>query len=135
MQVYYPRPTQISITFGVCHLARGFKKGHKRSGGRKPGSKNKLGTDVREAFVKLMQLNTENMTGWLQHVAQGQTGRWKDSKGVLHTHYLVKPDPARAMDIMMAMAEYHIPKLSRVEQTGLNGGPIVVQATPTDEGL
>jgi hypothetical protein len=33
------------------------------------------------------------------------------------------------------MIEYHVPKLARTEVTGEGGGPVIIQATPTDDAL
>ncbi len=51
------------------------------------------------------------MERWLQRVAEGDE--------VLG----LKPDPHKALDIMLKMSEYHIPKLARTEISGVDGGP------------
>lgn len=81
-----------------------FEKGHKKIGGRKPQTPNKDTKDIREAFKRLVEANTDNMTDWLERIAQ--------------------TDPDKAMKIMMDMAEYNIPKLARTEIVGEGGGPI-----------
>jgi hypothetical protein len=82
-------------------------KGGKRPGaGRPPGTPNKATADVRAAFSALLQGNVKKLNGWLSRVG--------------------KEDPARALDLVIKLAEYHIPKLSRTEVTGPQGGPVQI---------
>jgi hypothetical protein len=96
---------------------------------------NKTTRDVREAIAKVLSDNSDNFGIWLTQVADGKRGRVRNGYGKTIDMWLVKPDPARAVEIAMNMAEYHIPKLARTELTGPGGGPIVVQSTPLDEAL
>jgi len=47
----------------------GFKEGHEKKGGRQKGTPNKATNKIREAFTKLVEANLENMTTWLETVA------------------------------------------------------------------
>lgn len=69
--------------------------------GKKPGTKNKTTRAVREAYQKLTEDNLDNMTLWLADIAAD--------------------DPAKAMDLMLRLSEYIIPKLARQEITGNDG--------------
>lgn len=69
--------------------------------GRKPGSKNKATKEIREAYQKLTEDNLENMSVWLAQIASD--------------------DPAKAMDMMLRLSEYIIPKLARQEVVGNDG--------------
>jgi hypothetical protein len=69
--------------------------------GRKPGSKNKATKEIREAYQKLTEDNLDNMSLWLSQIA-GE-------------------DPAKAMDLMLRLSEYIIPKLARQEVVGNDG--------------
>jgi molecular chaperone DnaK (HSP70) len=69
--------------------------------GRKKGTKNKNTKLIREAYQKLTEDNLENMNRWLMQTAQ--------------------EDPAKAMDLMLKLSEYIIPKLARQEITGQDG--------------
>lgn len=69
--------------------------------GRPKGSKNRVTQEIREAYQRLAESNLENMSTWVAQVAQ--------------------EDPAKAMDIMIKLSEYIIPKLSRAEVTGQDG--------------
>lgn len=76
-------------------MARGRK-----TGGRAKGAPNKVTADVRAAFRMLVESNTSQMQAWLEAVA--------------------KEDPAKALDLMVKLAEYVIPRLARTEFSGEN---------------
>lgn len=84
-------------------------KGHK-TGGRAPGVPNKATKEFRETVTALLSDNASNVALWLAQVAEG--------------HGDVKPDPAKALDLMAKLAEFAAPKLGRVEHTGEGGGPV-----------
>lgn len=69
--------------------------------GRPKGAKNKKTEAIREAYQKLTENNLDNMTIWLSQIAS--------------------EDPAKAMDMMLRLSEYIIPKLARTELTGNDG--------------
>ena len=69
--------------------------------GRPKGSKNKATQHIREAYQKLTEDNLDRMSIWISQVAS--------------------EDPAKAMDIMIRLSEYIIPKLARQEVTGNDG--------------
>lgn len=100
-----------------------FKKGEPApaGAGRPKGAVNQTTRDVREAIARLLEANVENMTEWLTQVAEGDEQK------------KVQADPAKALDIMHKMAEYHIPKLARSETT-VNGG-LTVNIGSQDSGL
>jgi uncharacterized protein YqgV (UPF0045/DUF77 family) len=72
-----------------------FKEGHEKKGGRQKGTPNKTTNKIREAFTKLVEANLDNMTTWLETVAD--------------------TNPREALNIINQMAEYTTPKLARVE--------------------
>ncbi len=79
-----------------------FKKGQSGNPeGRKPGTPNKTTKEVREAYQRLTEANLDNMSIWLSQIAS--------------------EDPAKAMDLMLRLSEYIIPKLARQEMVGNNG--------------
>jgi hypothetical protein len=80
-----------------------------KTGGRKKGVANKMTRDVREAMARLLSDNTGNMARWLTKVAEGDGAD-------------LKPDPGKALDIMIKLAEFNIPKLARTEMSGTPGG-------------
>jgi LytS/YehU family sensor histidine kinase len=78
-----------------------FKEGHKKVGGRAKGQTNKTTAEIRDAYQRLVESNLGNMTEWLKQVAD--------------------QNPERAMDLMLKLSEYMIPKLARQEVTGADG--------------
>lgn len=82
-----------------------FKKGDPRAG-RRHGAKNAATRDVRKGFQLLMECAVPELQSWLRRVA--------------------KKDPARALVIVKDIAEFCIPKLSRTELTGPQGGPVQI---------
>ena len=78
-----------------------FEKGNTHSTGRPPGSTNKTTKEIREAYQKLLEDNLDNMSIWLAQVAGD--------------------DPQKAIDLMLKLSEYLIPKLARQEITGHDG--------------
>ena len=81
-----------------------FKEGHKKVGGRAKGQTNKTTAEIRDAYQKLVEDNLTNMTEWLVQVAA--------------------ENPERAMDLMLKLSEYMIPKLARQEVTGADGADL-----------
>lgn len=69
--------------------------------GRPSGVPNKNTMAIREAYQHLIEMNLENMTAWITQIAAD--------------------DPNKAMDTMIKLSEYIIPKLARTEMTGANG--------------
>ena len=69
--------------------------------GRPAGTKNKTTVAIREAYQNLVELNLENMSTWIGQVAAD--------------------NPEKAMDLMIKLSEYVIPKLARTEVTGKDG--------------
>tara|TARA_R110000772_G_scaffold66166_2_gene147519 strand:+ start:234 stop:575 length:342 start_codon:yes stop_codon:yes gene_type:complete len=69
--------------------------------GRPAGSKNKSTKHIREAYQKLTEDNLTNMSIWIAQIAA--------------------EDPAKAMDTMIKLSEYILPKLQRTEMTGNDG--------------
>ena len=67
----------------------------------KPKGPNKVTREVRKAYQKLTEDNLENMSVWLNQVAAD--------------------NPEKAMDLMLRLSEYVIPKLARTEVTGQDG--------------
>lgn len=80
-------------------MARGVGKGNTNNpNGRPKGVSNKVTTETREAFKKLVEDNTPQFQGWLNKIAE--------------------TNPAKAFELITNLAEYVLPKLSRTEITG-----------------
>lgn len=79
-------------------------KGHKFAKGRPPGAPNKTTQQIREAYQVFVEGNIPNFQQWIDLVAQ--------------------EDPHKALQLIIAISEYFVPKLARHEHTGEGGGPI-----------
>jgi len=81
-----------------------FKKGDdptRNTNGRPKGAINKTTKEIREAYQKLTEDNLDNMSMWIAQVASD--------------------NPEKALDIMIRLSEYVIPKLARQEVVGQDG--------------
>jgi hypothetical protein len=78
-----------------------FQKGGKPGPGRPKGSVNRSAKELREAYQNLVDNNIDNMTHWLAEIAA--------------------ESPEKAMDMMLKLSEYVLPKMSRQEITGKDG--------------
>lgn len=76
-----------------------FVKG--KAKGKPKGALNHTTKDIKEAFRLLVENNIDNMTIWLKQIAA--------------------KNPAQAMNIIIELSEYNIPKLARTELTGKDG--------------
>ncbi len=73
--------------------------------GRPKGSRNKTTNRIREAYQNLVELNLDNMSLWIQEVAEN--------------------DPHKALDTMIKLSDYIIPRLARQEVTGADGADLL----------
>lgn len=79
-----------------------FEKGQSGNPhGRPVGSGNRNSAAIKQAYQDLLENNLEEMSGWLQELAS--------------------QDKGRALDYMLKLSEYILPKLSRQEVTGVDG--------------
>ena len=72
--------------------------------GRPKGAMNKTTENIRKAYQQLTEDNLDNMTTWLAQIAAD--------------------DPKQAMEMMIKLSEYVIPKLARTEVTGNDGADL-----------
>jgi hypothetical protein len=88
----------------------------RKTGGRRPGSPNKVTTEFRETVRRLLEENAENIIQWVGEIA--------------------KESPEKAVRAITDLAEFAAPKLSRTELTGKDGERLqLVQAAPGDDRL
>ncbi len=87
----------------------------KKTGGRRPGSPNLATREFRATVQRLLEDNSDNFGRWLEQVAAD--------------------DPAKALGLIVGLAEFAAPKLARTEHVGDGGGPVVIQSTREDEAL
>jgi hypothetical protein len=76
--------------------------------GRPAGVPNKSTSMAREAIARFVDGNSDKLQGWLDEIAANE-----------------KLGPKVAFDCFMQVAEYHVPKLARVEQVGDAEKPVV----------
>jgi hypothetical protein len=77
--------------------------------GRTPGSKNKQTAAIRKAYQNLVEMNLESMSRWIAEVAAN--------------------DPKGAVELLIKLSEYVIPKLARTELTGKDGDDLFKNIT------
>jgi hypothetical protein len=75
--------------------------------GRPKGVPNKSTAKAREAFALFVENNSERMQEWLEEIASDP-----------------KHGPKAAFDLLLAVSEYHIPKLARTEMVGDKEQPV-----------
>jgi len=80
----------------------------KKTGGRVAGVPNKSTALAREAIAKFVDGNSHKLQQWLDDIAMSE-----------------KHGPKVAFDCFMQVAEYHVPKLARVEQVGDETKPVI----------
>jgi hypothetical protein len=77
-------------------MAKGVGKGNTNNpNGRPKGSVNRVTGDTREVFRNLVEENANRFQGWIDEVA--------------------KRDPEKALNLVINIAEFVLPKLSRTE--------------------
>ena len=91
----------------------------KKGAGRPMGSPNKATEDARQAIASFVDGNAHRLTTWLDQVAAGV----ENDDGT----YAVPPNPAKAFDMFQSVVEYHIPKLARMEHSGSDSSPVVIE--------
>jgi hypothetical protein len=74
-----------------------FQKGHIKTGGKVKGTPNKDTSEIKLAFKQLIENNLDNLTAWLEQVAED--------------------NPDKALKIIHDLAEYVLPKLARTDLT------------------
>jgi len=86
--------------------------------GRPPGTPNRTTANAREAITSFVEGNVGRLNRLLDTIEQGVPK--DDGEG-----YLVLPNPDGAFKAIMAVCEYHLPKLNRTDVQALdkNGQP------------
>lgn len=83
-----------------------------KTGGRRAGTPNRFTREFRQTVADLLDANTDNVATWLASVALGNPAIGR------------APDPARALELLVKLAEFAAPKLGRIEHTATNGAPM-----------
>ena len=98
----------------------------KKTGGRVAGTPNKATNEARQAIASFVDGNAHRLTEWLDQVANGVKVIEMDGKEPVEK-YVVPPNPAKAFDMFQSVVEYHIPKLARMEHSGSDNQPLVIE--------
>jgi hypothetical protein len=98
-----------------------------KGAGRPVGSPNKATADARQAIASFVDGNAHRLTEWLDQVANGVKVIEQTDDGDVLEKYVVPPNPAKAFDMFQSVVEYHIPKLARMEHSGSDTNPVVIE--------
>ena len=85
--------------------------------GRPKGAVNRVTNEFRETVRCLLEDNADNVSKWLELVAEGDEAKQ------------IRPDPYKALDMISKLAEYATPQLARTELTGDSNKPIEHRVT------
>ena len=99
----------------------------KKTGGRTAGTPNKTTNEARQAIASFVDGNAHRLTEWLDQVANGVKVIEQTDGGDILEKYVVPPNPAKAFDMFQSVVEYHIPKLARLEHSGSDINPVVIE--------
>jgi hypothetical protein len=97
-----------------------------KTGGRASGTPNKATNEARQAIASFVDGNAHRLTEWLDQVANGVKVVEMDGDEPVEK-YVVPPNPAKAFDMFQSVVEYHIPKLARMEHSGSDNQPLVIE--------
>ena len=89
----------------------------RKTGGRSIGTPNRATVEAREAMRILLDGNIHRLEEWLLQVAQGIKSCDRGVNGSPGCEYIVRPNPAKAFDLLHSLLEFYVPKLTRVQVT------------------
>ena len=101
-----------------------------KTGGRVAGTPNKATNEARQAIASFVDGNAHRLTEWLDQVANGVKVIEMDGDDAVEK-YIVPPNPAKAFDMFQSVVEYHVPKLARMEISGDDDKPLVIENNVT----
>jgi hypothetical protein len=100
-------------------MAVGYK-----TGGRKAGTPNRSTAEAKRVLHEFVEKNSHMLTRFLHLVAEG-IPKMDPKTGEPTSDFLVKPNPAKAFDMLMSALEFELPKIART---------VVVSSDGCDEG-
>ena len=99
-------------------------RGHK-TGGRVAGTPNKATTSARQAIAQVLDAKVHNLADWVDQTAHGIKQFKVAADGTRYEEYVVKPNPAKAFELMQSLLEFSVPKLTRVQVAADEQDPVV----------
>lgn len=99
----------------------------KKYGGRVAGTPNKATAEARQAIAQFVDGNAHRLLEWLNRVSDGVKVTEPDEQGNMVERYVVPPNPAKAFELFQSVIEYHTPKLARMEHSGNDSNPVVIE--------
>lgn len=103
-------------------MPRGSKPGERR-GGRKKGTPNKVTKETREVFKRILDNLAPEIEAWLRETAHGiEIEKTLPDGSTCIGRF--GADPGKAVDVLLKLAEFSVPKLNRTEHVGDGGGPV-----------
>lgn len=99
----------------------------KKYGGRAAGTPNKATAEARYAIAQFVDGNAHRLLEWLNRVSDGVKVSEPDENGNIMERYVVPPNPAKAFELFQSVIEYHTPKLARMEHSGNDDNPVVIE--------
>lgn len=106
--------------------------GRRPGAGRPKGSTSKVTRDTREAFRKLIEGEHENLKAALDEVRFGIEIEKQTETGTVVGR--LNADPKGYLEVIARLAKFCLPELGRLEHTGEDGGPVVVEIRKYTEG-
>ena len=105
----------------------------RKTGGRTKGVPNKATAEARAVFVALLDKKAAELEAMIDETRYGIEIEKTMSDGQVVVGRL-NADPGKAVDLVLKMAEFCIPKLGRQEHVGQDGGAIqvVIQKLPPE---
>ena len=97
----------------------------RKTGGRVAGTPNKATTSAREAIGQVLEAKVHNLAAWVESTANGIKQVKVAADGTQYEEYVVKPNPAKAFELMQSLLEFSVPKLTRVQVAADEQDPVV----------
>ena len=98
-----------------------------KTGGRQAGTPNRATSEARKAIAAFVDGNAHRLTEWLETVAAG-VRKHDPETGEETAEFVVRPNPAKAFDMFQSLLEFHVPKLTRMQVSGQEDNPVLVEA-------
>lgn len=97
----------------------------RKTGGRVAGTPNKATTSAREAIGQILDAKVHHLADWVDSTANGIKQVKVTADGTRYEEYVVKPNPAKAFELMQSLLEFSVPKLTRVQVAADEQDPVV----------